>query len=116
MMKNSVKGLLFSALVFPGIGQLVLKHYKRGVIFILAVIAAIVAFLIKAVQQALVILEKIESTGGAIDMDSITIAATQASTKSDSLILQFLFFLIIFLWLFSSIDAYRIGRKKDIIS
>ena len=36
-MKNSLKGALLSGLVFPGLGQVVLKHYKRGFALMLTV-------------------------------------------------------------------------------
>ena len=113
-MNNLLKGALLSGLVFPGLGQVVLKHYKRGAVLMLAITATLLAVLIKAVQQAFTILEKIESEGGAIDMSTISNAATQASTTSDSLIFKLLLWLIIFCWVIGVVDAYRIGRKKDI--
>ena len=60
MMNNALKGALFSGLVFPGLGQIMLKHYKRGAVLTLAITAALLAILIKTVQQAVTILEKIE--------------------------------------------------------
>jgi len=113
-MNNSLKGALFSGLVFPGLGQVMLKHYKRGVGLMLAITAILLAVLIKAVQQAFTILEKIEAEGGAIDMSTISNAATQASTTSESFIIKLLLWLIIFCWFIGVVDAYRIGRKKDI--
>ena len=80
----------------------------------LAVSASLFIFLIKAVQQAFVILEKIVLEGGAINMSTISKAATQATTTSESLIFKLLLLLIIFFWIFGVVDAYRIGRKKDI--
>jgi hypothetical protein len=114
MMNNSLKGALLSGLVFPGLGQVVLKHYKRGAVLILAVSASLLVILIKAVQQAFTILEKIESEGDAINLSAISKAATQASTTSESLIFKLLSLLIIFCWIIGVVDAYRIGRRKDI--
>ncbi len=113
-MNNSLKGAFLSGLVFPGLGQVILKHYKRGAVLMLAVSVSLLVILIKAVQQAFAILEKIQSEGGAIDMSTISNAATQASTPSESLIFKLLLLLIIFCWIISVLDAYRIGRKKDI--
>ena len=112
-MKNSLKGALLSGLVFPGLGQIILKHYKRGLALMLTVSAGLLIIIVKAVQQAVTILEKIEAQGGAIDMNTISKAATQASTTSDSLIFYLALLLIILCWIFSVIDAYRIGKKKD---
>ena len=113
-MNNSLKGAFLSGLVFPGLGQVFLKHYKRGVVLILVVSASLLVIIIKAVQQANAILEKIESEGGAINMSTISNAATKASTTSESLIFKFFLLLIIFCWIIGVVDAYRIGRKKDI--
>ena len=113
-MNNSLRGALLSGLVFPGLGQVMLKHYKRGAVLMLAITVTLMALLIKAVQQAFTILEKINSEGGEIDMSTILSTATQASTTSDSLIFKLLLWLLIFCWVIGVVDAYIIGRKKDI--
>jgi len=112
-MKYSLKGAFFSGLVFPGLGQVILKHYKRGAVLIVAVSVSLVVFVIKAVQQALAILEKVQLDGGELTMSAITDAATRVTTASDSMILKLLLLLILFLWVIGIVDAYRIGRKKD---
>jgi TM2 domain-containing membrane protein YozV len=113
-MNNSLKGAFLSGLVFPGLGQIVLKQYKRGAVIMLTVLVSLSVIVIEAVQKAFTILEKIESKGGAIDMNTISNAATQASTTSDSLIFSFALLLIIFCWIIGVVDAFRIGKKKDI--
>ena len=113
-MNNSLKGALLSGLVFPGLGQVVLKHYKRGAVIMLTVLLSLSVIVIEAVQKAFTILEKIESEGGTIDMNTISNAATQASTTSDSLIFYLVLLLIIFCWIIGVVDAFRIGKKKDI--
>lgn len=112
-MKYSLKGALFSGLVFPGIGQIILKHYIRGAVLIAAISVSMLVFVIKAVQQALAILEKIQFEGDILTMSAITDAATRATTVSDSMTLKLLLLLILFLWIIGIVDAYRIGRKKD---
>jgi len=113
-MNNALKGALFSGLVFPGLGQIMLKHYKRGAVLMIAITAVLLVILIKTVQQAVTILEKIESEGGSIDLSTILNTTTQASATSESLIFKLLLWLIIFSWVIGVVDAYRIGRKKDI--
>jgi len=113
-MNNSLKGALLSGLIFPGLGQVVLKHYKRGAVIMLTVLVCLSVVVVKAVQHALAILEKIELEGGAISMSTISNAATQASTNSGSLTFNLLLLLIIVCWIIGVVDAYRIGRKKDI--
>ena len=113
-MNNSLKGALLSGLIFPGLGQVVLKHYKRGAVIMLTVIVSMAVVVVKAVQHALVILEKIESEGGIISIDAILNATTQASANSGSFIFNLLFLLIGICWIIGTVDAYIIGRKKDI--
>ena len=112
-MNNALKGALWSGLVFPGLGQVVLKHYKRGAIIMLTVLVSLAVMTLKAVESAFAILEKIELQGGAINMSTISNAATQASTSSGSPTFNLLLLWIIICWIIGVIDAYRIGRKKD---
>ena len=113
-MNNSLKGAFWSGLIFPGLGQIVLKHYKRGAVIMLTVLAGLSVIVVQAVQKAFIILEKIKSEGGTIDMNTILDAASQASTNSDSLIFGFAVSLITFCWIIGLVDAYRIGKKKDL--
>jgi hypothetical protein len=113
-MNNSLKGVFLSGLIFPGLGQVVLKHYKRGAVIMLTVLVSLSIVVVKAVQHALAILEKIESEGGAISMSTISDAATQASTTSGSLTFNLALLLVILCWIIGVVDAYRIGKKKDI--
>jgi hypothetical protein len=114
MRNNSLKGALLSGLVFPGLGQVVLKHYKRGIALMLTVLVSLSVIVLKVVQQAFTILEKIEPGGRAIDMSTISQAATQAFATSGSLSITFLFSLIILCWIVGVVDAYRIGKKMDL--
>jgi hypothetical protein len=114
MMKNSLKGAFLSGLIFPGLGQIALKHYKRGAVIIIAVLASLSIAVAIAVQYALAILEKIQFEGDTISMSAIMDAATQASTTSGSLAFNIAFFLVILFWIIGAVDAYRIGKKIDI--
>ena len=112
-MKNSMKGVLLSGLVFPGLGQVMQKHYKKGIALMLAVLVGLLVFVVKATQQAFTILEKIESADGEIDMGTITNAAAQATATSDSLIYNIVLLLILACWVIGIVDAYRTGKKMD---
>ncbi len=80
----------------------------------LTVLVSLSIIVAKAVQHALAILEKIESEGGAISMSTISNAATQASATSGSLTLNLILLLVTLCWIIGVVDAYRIGKKKDI--
>ena len=113
-MNNSLKGAFLSGLVFPGLGQLALKHYKRGAVIIIAVLISLSIVVAEAVQHALVILGEIQLGGGAISISSISEAASRASATSGSLAFNLALSLVILLWIIGAVDAYRIGKKKDI--
>ena len=80
----------------------------------LTVLISMSVVVVKAVRSALAILEEIESKGGAISMSAISNAATQASTISGSLTFNLVLLLTIICWIFGVVDAYRIGKEKDI--
>ena len=113
-MSNALKAALLSGLVFPGIGQVVLKRYRRGVVLMLIVLACLSIVVAKAVQQAFSILKQIELAGGTINVDAILNVATQSSKNSDSLLFNSILLLIIVSWILGVVDAYRIGKKRDL--
>ena len=115
-MKNSLKGALFSGLVFPGLGQVIFKHYKSGVVIMLTSSASLLIMITKAVQKAFVILEKMDLDSGTIDMNMIVNAAKQSSRISGDPIFTLALLLFAFCWILGIVDAYRIGRIKDKIS
>jgi hypothetical protein len=114
MMKNSMKGALLSGLVFPGLGQIVLKRYARGFALLLAVTAGLYIMIATAVQQAYAILDSIEAEGGMPDSDTISQAAAQAAAASDSPMITAVSVLMLVCWIVGIIDAWRIGKQKDL--
>jgi len=113
-MNNALKGAFWSGMIFPGLGQVVLKHHKRGAVIMLMVLISMSVVVVKAVRSALAILEEIELESVAINMSSISNSATQASTTSGSLTFNLVLLLTILCWIFGVVDAYRIGKEKDI--
>lgn len=113
-MTKALKGALLSGLVLPGLGQVMLKHYKRGIALTLIVLGALIVIVAQATQRVLILLERIKAEGGVIDVSTISNAATQASTASDTATVNVALFLIISCWIIGIIDAYRLGTKKDL--
>lgn len=112
-MSNALKGALLSGLVLPGLGQIVLKQYRRGMLIMLAVFASLSVIVVETVQQALAILEQIELQGDAIDMTAISNAAARESVQSGGVALNLLLLFVIVCWVAGTIDAYRLGKRKD---
>ncbi|MCP3953777.1 MAG: hypothetical protein GY697_16395 [Desulfobacterales bacterium] len=112
-MKNAIKGMLLSGLVLPGLGQVILKSYKRGIALMLLVLIAFITIVVSAARQAIVVLEKVESQGGGVDMESISQAATQAAVTADHLLYNIALLAVIVCWLVGMVDAYTTGKKID---
>lgn len=111
-MKKPLKAALFSALIFPGAGQLLLKKYTSA--FLFGVVAVIGLYLLLSNLMARVqeIVDKIQS--GEVSPDLVTIIELvneQSLTSAQSLSPAFLLFMIA--WLVSIIEAYRVGKKED---
>ena len=113
-MTNAIKGVLLSALVFPGLGQIALKRYQRGVVLMLATVAGLVVIVVKATREAWRILEAIEAGGGVIDQDAMSRAIAQSTAWSDNLVFNVLLFAITICWIYAAVDAYRIGKQQDL--
>lgn len=112
-MNNAIKGALISGLIFPGLGQVALRHYKRGAVIIVTVFLILAAIITIGVRHALAILEKVEAAGGTANIGAIADTAAQVSADSTSLTINVLSILLFVCWLAGVADAYGIGRDKD---
>jgi hypothetical protein len=113
-MRKSLKGALLSGLVFPGYGQFVMKHYKRGIALMIISFACLVVIGVKVQQQIFIVLENIEYGNDAIDMSGILNAVSLTDTTSGDVVYRFASLLLLFCWIIGVIDAYRIGRIEDL--
>jgi hypothetical protein len=107
-MSRSTTAVLLSALVLPGAGHLYLKHFPRGLALIAASLACLWFIVDGAMQQASIVLRKLESEGGALDAGHISELVTQTSGGSGSSIATSV---LIGCWLIGIVDAYRLGKK-----
>ncbi len=113
-MTNAIKGVLLSALVFPGLGQIALKRYQRGLAFVLATLVGLVLIVAMATREAGKILATMESEGGVIDQDAMSRAIAQATSWSGNVAFNLLLAAIALCWVYSAVDAYRIGKQQDL--
>ncbi len=104
-MKNSTKAALLSALVCPGLGQLKLGRYGRGIVFIAVFLASLFVIARDAVRQALVILEKIDASDMPVDIHSIVNVASQSMTASESTLLRISSAALVVTWVVAIVDA-----------
>ncbi|MCX5818814.1 MAG: DUF5683 domain-containing protein [Deltaproteobacteria bacterium] len=112
-MKKAIKAALLSALVFPGVGQMYLKRYLRGLIPMVLTLAGMGVMIVQATVRALQDLEKIQIQGGLVDLNAFANRAAAPSASGDwysPLIMP----MIVVCWLFSVIDAYMLGKRKEL--
>jgi hypothetical protein len=112
-LKRAIKGAILSAMLLPGLGQIALKQYKKGGLIMGAVLATMGVIVMTAVQQALAVITRLESSGDTIDIDAITTAAQQASSGANSSLIKVLLLVVLALWAYSIWDAYMLGKKQD---
>jgi hypothetical protein len=111
-MKTAIKAALLSALIFPGVGQMYLRRYARGLIPMVLTLAGLGVWIAQATVGALQEIEKMQRQGVLVDLNAVANRAAASSASGDwyaPLIVP----MIVVCWLFSVIDAYRLGKGKE---
>lgn len=111
-MKLTTKAVLLSALVFPGLGHVVLKRLRRGLGLIAISFLGLAFFCIKISQITSTILEKIQRGDVSPDLLTLTQLVHQELLGSRSFMLNTALILLMACWVFSIVDCYRIGIAK----
>ncbi len=106
-MKNSTRGALWSALVFPGLGQIVLKHWKRAIPFALFNTGCIIFLIVSVSRGTWTGLEEKALQGSDITLSTM-LSVAFASLESAK---NYIFPLMFLGWLLSVIDAWLLGRR-----
>jgi hypothetical protein len=112
VMKTAIKAALLSALVFPGLGQMYLKRYARGLIPMVLTLTGLGLLMMQATVGVLRELDKMQIQGGLVDLNAVANRAAASSASGDwysPLIMP----MIVVCWLFSMIDAYMLGKGKE---
>ena len=112
-MTNAVKAVLLSGLVFPGLGQLVLKYYARGAALTLATLACFYFLIQRALQQASAIVDKMDLSSGVVDEKALVAAISQASSAPDTGAIKLAVWALLVLWVIGIVDDYIVGKKSD---
>ena len=111
-MNLATRAALYNALLFPGWGHFYLKKYKRGLIFILPVLAGLLSLCWAITQVAYNILKVNPLKKGAVDITAVLQLSADATKAIDSNNISLILLLMIILWIISIIDAYRLGKKQ----
>ena len=109
LVTKSTKAALLSGLIFPGIGHIVLKQYRRGSILMLVALVAISAVVKIAFQQAQAIVDRVMSGETSLETGAISELLADSSNDADGLVSTISMVVFIACWLFGIIDSYRVG-------
>jgi hypothetical protein len=119
-MKKSTKAALYSALVFPGAGLLLLKHYWRAAIFMLpaALLLGYITHCLMFIADA--ITQQILSNRLTLDILNLAQNIPTLETLVQSIIseqhfhLELARTLLFFCWGFSIASSFFAGKRRDI--
>jgi len=114
-MKASYRAALLSTFVFPGVGHLYLKRYSRALVIMFFVIAGL-GYLIWSVTVSVLdhlgdVMVKVQ--GGITNLQELSDIIGSPISTTDSYN-DTVFYLIVCIWIVAVIDAYRIGKQKEL--
>jgi hypothetical protein len=109
----STKAVLLSGLVFPGIGHLALKKYFRASVLVLASLAAVYVLTTATINQAMAVVDRINSGEVALDTQAISEAIIASSNEADNRAANASLIVLGACWLFGIVDAWRLGNAED---
>lgn len=113
-MKAAYKAALLSAFVFPGVGHFYFKKYWRGLLIMIVALSDLVFMVWSASAAALNLIDsaidRMQSgtTGFHEISNTIGSRALTAAAYYDAV-----FWLMVCVWIFAIIDAYRIGKQRE---
>ena len=111
-MKRKTKSLLFSALVFPGAGQWMLRRYKSSLIFMGVAIAATGFIGVKVFTIAWRIKDQIVQGQIAPDVLALNQMVKTELYQSNPNALSLAIWAIVLVWLLSIVDIFRLKHIK----
>lgn len=110
---KSTKAALLSALVFPGIGHLALREYLRAAVLAVASIAAVYVITTSAFNQAMSVVDRINSGNIPIDSQALAKAISDASDGAEGRKGDIALIVFGACWLVGIVDSYRLGKAQD---
>lgn len=112
-MKKSTKAALISAFVLPGVGHIALKRYIPGFILIAVSLTVLYYLISTTTENALRIVENIQSGNVPLDVTTITELVEKQYTGTESQLLNYATVTLLLCWVIGIIDSYRVGLVQD---
>ena len=112
-MKQSYKAALFSALVYPGSGHLMLKLYPMGLLLAGTATGCLGVLVFRAFTIAGTISDRILMGEIPLDIARINEEISMQIAAGGSTMVTIATWLLVFCWLAGTADAFRLGRRQD---
>jgi len=112
-MKKPMKAALLSALVYPGVGQLICQAYWRAFGLVVIFSVAVYYYVEEVVSKYQPLVDKVKSGEVALNSQALVAEITKNPIIFDHQLVSTLTCILITCWLVGIIDAYRLGIKKD---
>ena len=106
-MKKSTKAALLSAFIFPGAGHFILKKPLTGLILSATAASAIYVIISKTVENAMRIVEKVQSGEVQTDVAAITDLVNAQTATNDAQGINIAMLVLLAVWIIAIVDAYR---------
>ena len=110
-MNKPLKAALYSALIFPGAGQLLLKKYISAIYFSAFAGVGLYLFFSNLMVRVQDIIDKVQRDDVAADLATIIALVSEQSTIATESLSPALIILLV-AWLVSIVEAYRVGKKE----
>jgi TM2 domain-containing membrane protein YozV len=104
--KSLMRPVYLSALIFPGLGQLYLRNYIRGILFCIIAIIGFVIIMETTWSMMMVIAIDIEQGRQRLDINSLTLVVKESLKVYENPAVVAAKFAFISSWILSSLDAY----------
>ena len=76
-------------------------------------LSGVIVIMVKSVQYALPIVEKIQNGDVPLDPQALTELFSKSSSGSEGLLLNLVSLALLLCWIIAIVDSYRIGQKQD---
>ena len=113
-MNNSLKGACLSGLIYPGLGQIIQKHYFRGILLIIIVTTCLFIVVLTASREIQIILTNLESSSGGYDIKAIFRETAKIPQGQDNVMVSISSVFIFCCWAIGIVDAYLVGKRMDL--
>ena len=110
-MRKSTQALLWSAVIFPGAGHLLLKAHKRGMALIALSLLSLGWMMVEIFRLSNQTIEQTLQAGGSLDLWHL-VAVTQLAVAQDYSLSRAIWILIL-CWVLGMVDAYFLGKKLE---